>query len=141
MFWLRGTETGAAGLQVAYHNIITHNESKAKYTELLLSAASAHGVTIFSLSSSALPPRSSRLTFFKQTFACWVLRAKLKHGVGSVSWRARVDLAQDRTIEPPAVFGEGGEKLYVPDKRPNPKLRSRAGKSRMQAAGKLRFCR
>ena len=66
-----------AQLAIAYHNIITHNEIKAKYTELLLSAASAHSVTIFSLSSSPLPPRSSRLTFFKQTFACWVLRAKL----------------------------------------------------------------
>ena len=51
--------------------------SKVKYADPLLSTASAHSSTIFPLSSSPLPPRSGRFTFFKQTFACWVLRAKL----------------------------------------------------------------
>ena len=52
--------------------------SKVKYADPLLSTASAHSSTIFRLSSSPLPPRSaSRPAFFKQAFACWVLRAKL----------------------------------------------------------------
>ena len=72
----------------------THKEGKGKYADPLLSTASAHSSTIFPLSSSPLPPRCSRFTFFKQTFACWYSERSSARCWLSVSWRrARVDLS------------------------------------------------